>query len=301
MQVTPLITVSSISAATPYVEEKAVYLVIGIFDGVHMGHRKIITSAIKEAEKRQGLVVVLTFSPHPSKLIPNRPAAELIYPVEIKERILHELGVDIIIEQPFTQKFLQTPAEAFLPMLKECIPGLKSIFVGENFQFGHERKGDAAFLLKQGKEFSVQVEVIKKIKVKGEEVSSSLIRKSLREGDLEKAEKLLGSSYHLYGVLKTPVAKDSDAEPGLDFCSFYQPELKLMFGIYFGELVFDSEDNVPVILLYKEGSINVMPLSEEILKESTGEVKLEIHEAMPDEDLNYLNELMEADKNWKNQ
>ena len=121
--------------------ESDLHLAIGVFDGVHMGHKAVIESAVVSAG-RSGVSGVLTFDPHPSQLFrPDNPT-RLIMPIREKVAMLHQIGVDCVICQRFDREFASIPAENFLAYLKQQLPSLKAIYVGENFRFGRKRSGD---------------------------------------------------------------------------------------------------------------------------------------------------------------
>src|ERR1700733_9130131 len=103
---------------------RPLHLAIGMFDGVHLGHRAVIESAVQSARRTGGVAVVLTFNPHPSVLFrPDNPP-RLINDLPAKKTLLGRLGVDAVIVQPFTAAFAATPAEAFVPLLREKLPRL---------------------------------------------------------------------------------------------------------------------------------------------------------------------------------
>ena len=128
------------------------HLAIGVFDGVHLGHKTVIESAVFSARRlgarvtrkkvtqpgsaRRGIAGVLTFDPHPSRLFRPEDPTRLIMPIETKTAMLHDLGVDCVIRKHFDHAFASIPAEEFLSYLKGALPALKSIYVGENFRFG---------------------------------------------------------------------------------------------------------------------------------------------------------------------
>ena len=115
------------------------HLAIGMFDGVHLGHQTVIDAARQSACRTWGVSGVLTFNPHPSRIFrPDNPT-QLIMPVHMKTSFLHYQGIDLVINQPFDQAFAALQAEVFPLMLKEKLPKLASIYIGENFRFGKIR------------------------------------------------------------------------------------------------------------------------------------------------------------------
>jgi riboflavin kinase/FMN adenylyltransferase len=127
------------------------HLAIGMFDGVHLGHRAVIEAAVQSARSSGGLAVVLTFFPHPSALFRPENPTRLIMPPAAKARVLFQLGVDAVIEQPFTLEFARIAAEEFLPHLRQTLPTLSRVYVGENWRFGRGRRGDVPLLVAEGR------------------------------------------------------------------------------------------------------------------------------------------------------
>ena len=127
------------------------HLAIGVFDGVHLGHKAVIEAAVLSARRSGGVSGVLTFDPHPSRLFRPEDPTRLIMPIETKTTMLHQAGVDCVIRKHFDRAFAAIPAEAFLGELKKALPALKSIYVGENFRFGQKRAGDVATLIQSGR------------------------------------------------------------------------------------------------------------------------------------------------------
>jgi riboflavin kinase/FMN adenylyltransferase len=119
------------------------HLAIGIFDGVHRGHRAVIGPAVEAAGRDGGIAAVLTFWPHPSVLFSPENPTPLMQNTAMKVKVLASLGVDAIITQPFTPEFAAVRAEDFVPWLKQRLPHLVAVYVGENFRFGHGRRGPA--------------------------------------------------------------------------------------------------------------------------------------------------------------
>jgi FAD synthase len=123
---------------------RPLHVAIGMFDGVHLGHRAVIESAVQSARHSGGVSVVLTFAPHPSVLFrPDNPT-RMILDLPAKMAKVGSLGIDAIVVQPFTREFAAITAEEFVPFIKRHLPRLAGIYVGENFRFGKGRKGDVA-------------------------------------------------------------------------------------------------------------------------------------------------------------
>jgi riboflavin kinase/FMN adenylyltransferase len=207
------------------------HLAIGMFDGVHLGHQAVIESAVHSAHRCGGLAGVLTFWPHPSRVFnPAKPVRMIMSP-EMKFRVLLRLGVDAVIEQPFTLAFARITAEEFLPHLQQRLPQLAGVYVGENWRFGAGRKGDARLLLAEAGKHQVSVVSVPRIHCNGEPISSTRIRDCLEAGRLEEANLLLGYSYFAEGVV-TP-GRHLGRTLGFPTLNVpWQPELQPRHGVY---------------------------------------------------------------------
>lgn len=204
---------------------------IGVFDGVHRGHRAVVAAAVAWARHAGGRAVALTFDPHPSRLFRPADPVRLILPVASRARALQDLGVDWVIVEPFTAEFASLEAEAFLPRLQRALPGLGAVAVGENWRFGRGRRGDAPLLVGQGRECGVEVAVAASVVAGGERVSSTRIRALLESGDVERANDLLGAPYRSDGV----VAPGKQLGRTIGFPTLnlaWDPELRPRLGVY---------------------------------------------------------------------
>ncbi len=174
---------------------------IGNFDGVHLGHQKIINMAKEYAEKVQLPLVVVSFDPHPGKVLYPEKAPKLIKTRKQKRDLLRKMGVDYFYVINFTPSFARKSPEEFVDEVLIDSLGAKRIFVGFNFAFGKDRKGDLTFLKEQGKQKGFDVVAVPPVIVEGEVVSSSLIRKLLANGEVKKANRFLGRYYYLEGIV----------------------------------------------------------------------------------------------------
>ncbi|MFO1446561.1 MAG: riboflavin biosynthesis protein RibF [Opitutaceae bacterium] len=210
---------------------KPLYLAIGMFDGVHLGHRAVISAAVQSAQRGSGLSAVLTFWPHPSRLFrPEDPVRQIQRP-EVRARQLFSLGVDVVITEPFTAEFAALEAEAFVPSLRRALSGLRTIYVGENWRFGRGRRGDVSLLLEEGRKAGLSVFSAPRVNFDGEPVSSTRIRRDLETGEISRANSMLGYSYFAEGVV-TP-GKRLGRTLGFPTLNLsWDPELRPRFGVY---------------------------------------------------------------------
>lgn len=192
----PLQFVGLDSAVLP---NRPLHLAIGMFDGVHLGHRAVIEAAVQSAHRTSGVAAVLTFSPHPSVVLRPENPTRLIHDISIQVALLGALGVEAVIKQPFTTEFAKVDAESFIPLLKAHFPQLSAIYVGENWRFGQGRKGEIGFLVGEGRKHGIAVFSAPRVNFNGEAISSTRIRSLLEAGDVEGAASLLGYKYFAEG------------------------------------------------------------------------------------------------------
>lgn len=210
---------------------RPVHLAIGMFDGVHLGHRAVVDAAVQSARGGDGIAGVLTFWPHPSALFRPQHPTRLIQAPATKAAMLATLGVDLVITQPFTRELAAVPAEEFLPWLKQRMPRLAAIYVGENFRFGQGRRGDVASLIASGRQHGVRVFNAARVRLDGESISSTRIRGLLESGEIEAANSLLGYTYASTGIV-TP-GKRLGRTIGVPTLNLpWAPELQPRYGVY---------------------------------------------------------------------
>jgi riboflavin kinase/FMN adenylyltransferase len=207
------------------------HLAIGMFDGVHLGHRAVIDMAVQSARREGGLAVVLTFWPHPSALFRPEDPTRLIIDTETKVRLLAAAGVDAVIMQHFTKELACVEAEDFLPYLKRFLPKLKTVYVGENWRFGRGRRGDIHTLLAEANKHELVVMSSARINENGQPISSTRIRSCLETGAVEEANQLLGYTYFAEGTVQP--GKRLGRKLGFPTLNIaWEPELRPRFGVY---------------------------------------------------------------------
>lgn len=177
---------------------KKIAVALGTFDGVHVGHQRIINRAIEYAKEQNGISVVFTFSNHPLSVVaPERCPLQIITP-EYKSKILSRMGVDVLLSIPFTPQFLKLSPEAFLQLLQDNL-NPDYIVVGPNYSFGYKSAGTPELLKAAGKAGRFQVEIHSPVYVDSQLVSSTLIRQLAGDGDVSQAAKFLGRPLRIQG------------------------------------------------------------------------------------------------------
>ncbi|HIA05002.1 MAG TPA: bifunctional riboflavin kinase/FAD synthetase [Myxococcales bacterium] len=173
---------------------------LGNFDGVHLGHRHLIKRLIALAKERNGVSVLLTFRPHPVKILHPEKAPSLIGGYDDKLAILEELGIDWVLEIPFDRDFSEWEAGRFIDELLVDTVGVKYFLAGPDCHFGKGRAGDADMLSEYGTRSDFEVESVPPIEAEGDIVSSSRIRRLVSDlGDVETAARLLGRPMRIRG------------------------------------------------------------------------------------------------------
>lgn len=176
-------------------------ITVGVYDGVHTGHRKIISEVIGES-RRTGLPsAAVTFDPHPSRVLSGEPAG-LITTGEEKLKILESCGLDLCLILDFTKKFSEKRAGDFVREIIADFMRAQFVAVGFNHVFGAGRKGGARLLYRLGREFGFRIKLVEPFEIAGETVSSSRIRHLIKKGNVEKAALFLGRSFSVEGTVK---------------------------------------------------------------------------------------------------
>jgi riboflavin kinase/FMN adenylyltransferase len=178
--------------------QRETLLVIGVFDGVHTGHRYLLENLKRRAKEKNLLSGVVTFDPHPQSVL--NPSNQLPWLSNLQDRVnwLRELDIDLVAVLSFTPEVSQLSTREFVSLLKKYLK-MRGIIMGPDFTMGRAREGNANLLRSLGQEMDFSVETIPPLALDGEIVSSTLIRQTLAQGDMRKAEKLMGRPFYLRG------------------------------------------------------------------------------------------------------
>ena len=179
----------------------AVSVTVGNFDGVHRGHQALVGEAVSAAREASGTAVVLTFDPHPSRVLSPERALTSLMTVEQKAEVLAGLGADRLAVLPFTREVSEKSPEAFAREVLAHALGARQVVVGTNFRFGRGREGDVAGLTALGGSLGFAVRAVEPVWHREGPISSSRVREALARGEVAPAREMLGRPFFVDGVV----------------------------------------------------------------------------------------------------
>ena len=182
--------------------EKDTVLTVGVFDGVHLGHKYLISKLLEQAGQWDLLSGVVTLHQHPEELLLPRTKLPFLTGIEERINLLRSEGVDVIIPLSFTTELAQLGASQFVGLLRKHLR-MCGLVIGSDFALGKGREGDTDTLQRLGREMNFSVTVVPPLVVNGEVVSSTAIRKALADGDMRKVRELVGRPFSLQGRVVT--------------------------------------------------------------------------------------------------
>ena len=174
-------------------------LSMGNFDGIHLGHQALLQRVVQEAKSQGGRSVVLTFEPHPLKILAPERAPRLILAHKDKMRLFQSSGVEVVIIQAFNPTFANVEAEEFVRHYLIDRLKVHKIWVGRDLRFGKGRKGRVEDLIRWGAEGGLKVGIVEPIQLDGARISSSRIRKLIEQGDVHEVHRFLGRYHFVSG------------------------------------------------------------------------------------------------------
>ena len=237
--------VSELSSIKP---KRDTLLAVGVFDGVHLGHKHLLGKLTQQAARDGLLSGVVTFSSNPKAVLSHRAKLARLTTVEERVSLLKSLGVDLVVPITFTTEVAAISARDFVTYLKQYLR-MKGLVIGPNFALGHGREGNAEVLKLLGEELDFTVDVVKPLMIESSLVSSTVVRQALSHGDMKLANKLLGRYFKLSGavvdgvergrVLGFPTANiNVDSEQALPHDGVYATLA------YIGDEVYQSVTNI---------------------------------------------------------
>src|SRR5215468_2775226 len=216
------------------------FLAIGVFDGVHLGHQAVISTSAEHAQGVNGTPVVVTFDPHPEKILRPDKAPHLLTATPHKIALIRALGVRHLLIISFDKHFAATEPEDFVTQLVHHSKPLREICVGHEWSFGKNRRGNLQLLKRLGAQFDFNVVGIPPVTVNDEIVSSTTIRRAVEAGDLKKAAAMLGREYTILGT----VVHGDNLGKKIGFPTANLSAHSEQFppnGVYFAEAILDGE------------------------------------------------------------
>lgn len=174
---------------------------IGNFDGVHLGHREIFRKVKREASRIGGVSLVVTFTPHPLKVLGLRKELRLINTYAEKELLIEASGIDCLLTIPFTPEFAAIGAERFVREILVGRVGVRKLVIGYDYAFGRMREGNVSLLRRLGDELGFEVEVLEQIAGDGITYSSTAVRRMIAEGNVKEVVRLIGRHFSVGGTV----------------------------------------------------------------------------------------------------
>lgn len=249
-------------------EGKAVCLAMGFFDGVHLGHQRIIKETIQAARTVSGMAVVLSFDRHPNTIVAPDRVPLLIQSLPQKLKAISRYGPDATLLLHFDTAFSRQAADVFVRTLAHDLCRLHAIYVGSNFAFGHRRAGNLSLLFALGAECGFSAHGITPVMLDGAVVSSTNIRQSIAAGDFAQASAMLGRTY----TLRAPVIRGDALGRQLGFPTANLDVTGLVlppFGVYAARVIVGGSETV----FRAVANIGVRPT----LKQPVPQLRVEAH------------------------
>ena len=176
-------------------------LTIGNYDGIHIGHQKIIERVVRKAREISGTAMLMTFNPHPLSVLKPDTYTRLITPLHLKKKLIKASGIEVLLLVPFDAQFQRLTPEIFIKDILADRLAVKEIVVGYDFKFGKGGTGNVTMLKKLAGTYGFRFETIEAITLDGERVGSNAIRKLIMDGNVEKAAQFLGRPHMIEGVV----------------------------------------------------------------------------------------------------
>ncbi|HEX2710702.1 MAG TPA: bifunctional riboflavin kinase/FAD synthetase [Candidatus Acidoferrales bacterium] len=236
-------------------------LTVGSFDGVHLGHQKILRGVVERARATARLAAVVTFDPHPLKVLRPEEAPPLIATLSQRLAGLERHGLDAALVLRFDLELSRLSPEEFVRGILVEKLGVRTMLVGENFRFGHRQAGDVHVLAALGQRLGFDVAIAPPVVVRGDVVSSTAIRQAVQKGQVERAARLLGQPFALTGEIRPGSGRGARMVfPTLNLTA--EQELRPAMGVYATETrvagqLYRSATNVGVRPTFDGGGITV--------------------------------------------
>lgn len=217
---------------------------IGYFDGIHLGHKKILNELVGQAQKRNGKSILITFWPHPRNILNPNTSVELLLSNDDKHLFLKNIGIDYLYIIEFTKEFSKISAHSFIQnyIIKKL--NISKLIIGYNHSFGHKREGNFNFLKKNIGKYNFEIQEVKKKEIDNKlKISSSSIRDKVRIGSIDLANKMLGYKYYITGeVIKGDGIGKKIKYPTANILPVDNSKLIPGKGVYVCQVNFDNKN-----------------------------------------------------------
>lgn len=236
-------------------QEKSLPLIvtIGNFDGVHLGHQKVIGSVVEEAKRQNAASALITFKNHPAEVLEKGREILRICTARHKERLISALGIDYFFNLTFTEEFSKQDPETFLKNLEMEID-YRKLILGADARFGRAREGDREQIQKIANTMGFEIEYLPLFYLGETPVTSSLIRQSIQRGDLDQAAKLLGRPYSIFSPVERGIQVGK--ELGIRTANLDTSGLALPpFGVYLVKVLIRNQAHFGIANLGKAPTI----------------------------------------------
>ncbi len=224
-------------------KDKNTVITLGTFDGLHIGHQQIVSSVVEKSKNYGGRNFLITFDPHPRKVVSTKNHIRLLSTLDEKIEILKRLEIENLFIINFTKEFSQQTPEQFVVKYLVNGIGAKEIVIGYDHHFGKGRGGNMDLLRELGVKYDFKITPVEENKIKGETVSSTKIRNALANGDVTKANKMLGRKYSFKGlVIKGDGRGKQLGYPTANLQIQNEDKLLPSIGIYAAECIVDGKN-----------------------------------------------------------
>jgi riboflavin kinase/FMN adenylyltransferase len=215
-------------------------LTIGNYDGVHVGHKRIIRKVVEKASEISGTPMLMTFFPHPHSVLKPDSYIRLITPPSVKERLVAGSGIEVMFQIPFDDHLRSIAPESFIEDILVGKIGVAGVIVGYDFRFGKGGAGDVGMLREFAQKKGFYFDVVQAITIDGEKIGSNRIRRLIMEGDVKKANELLDRPHMIEGIVVHGVNRGKNMGfPTINFETVF--ELIPHNGVYITEVEFDGK------------------------------------------------------------
>ena len=218
-------------------------ITVGNYDGIHKGHRDVLSYIVKEGRKRNIPSCLITFSPNPFYVLSDKPKPITLQSQDFKLKTLKEIGLDKVLIIPFTEQFSLTTAQVFAETVLKDLFNPEVISVGTNHYFGHKKEGDLAFLKVFCQENDIKLHVPEMIEHEGSTISSSLIRSLILDGNSSKVYDYLGRFYGFNAKIVSGSNRGKTMNyPTANFIPTFKNQLLPSTGVYLSRVFLDGEN-----------------------------------------------------------